>query len=322
MSSQRRNKLTEVRITSEAVYACLTHALSLEREEIMGVLFGYVDKHTHDNGATAYVTGSKVLHRVDKRPDRVEISPESLLQAAAAAEELSITSGVATRIVGWYHSHPKITMLPSHVDLRSQGEYQYMDPTWVGLIVAVYGLDSAMSKKNRIRIHCFQSSHESDPHPLQDPYAGQHDRTGCWTRVEVPVFVVPRTEVRGKGQCLVSGVALCSALLQEERGAFESASASASPDQLPHVISVTTRARQDIVSTLLRPHVRDAENMIGVATKLRNVSLDDEIAAVESVLADVKKRVEEKKKQRQQAKSKKGEMCIGVITRESWRRSC
>lgn len=28
--------------------------------------------------------------------------------------------GVQTRVVGWYHSHPKITVQPSHVDLRTQ----------------------------------------------------------------------------------------------------------------------------------------------------------------------------------------------------------
>lgn len=28
---------------------------------------------------------------------------------------MSSTSGRRTRVIGWYHSHPKITVLPSHV---------------------------------------------------------------------------------------------------------------------------------------------------------------------------------------------------------------
>lgn len=64
--------------------------------------------------------------------------------------------GAATRIVGWYHSHPRITVLPSHVDTRTQCQYQMMvraafvcwllpfsavlaqDNCFVGLIFACY----------------------------------------------------------------------------------------------------------------------------------------------------------------------------------------
>lgn len=52
--------------------------------------------------------------------DRVESSPEQMARCTAHAERLSRESGTRTRVVGWYHSHPHITVLPSHVDVRTQ----------------------------------------------------------------------------------------------------------------------------------------------------------------------------------------------------------
>ena len=43
-----------------------------------------------------------------------------MARSSAHAERLSRETGVPTRIVGWYHSHPHITVLPSHVDLQTQ----------------------------------------------------------------------------------------------------------------------------------------------------------------------------------------------------------
>ena len=42
------------------------------------------------------------------------------------------------RVVGWYHSHPHITVFPSDVDLRTQNQYEQVDATWIGLIFGVY----------------------------------------------------------------------------------------------------------------------------------------------------------------------------------------
>ncbi|GFH22308.1 MPN domain-containing protein, partial [Haematococcus lacustris] len=54
--------------------------------------------------------------RTDRRKDRVESSPEQMARCSAHAERLSRETGVRCRVVGWYHSHPHITVLPSHVD--------------------------------------------------------------------------------------------------------------------------------------------------------------------------------------------------------------
>jgi BRCA1/BRCA2-containing complex subunit 3 len=52
--------------------------------------------------------------------DRVETSPEQMAACTALAESLSSSTGLFTRVVGWYHSHPHITVLPSHVDVSTQ----------------------------------------------------------------------------------------------------------------------------------------------------------------------------------------------------------
>jgi BRCA1/BRCA2-containing complex subunit 3 len=52
--------------------------------------------------------------------DRVETSPEQMAACSALAEHVSSSTGLPTRVVGWYHSHPHITVLPSHVDVNTQ----------------------------------------------------------------------------------------------------------------------------------------------------------------------------------------------------------
>ena len=37
-----------------------------------------------------------------------------------------------------YHSHPHITVLPSHVDVRTQAMYQKLDEGFVGIIVSAF----------------------------------------------------------------------------------------------------------------------------------------------------------------------------------------
>lgn len=45
----------------------------------------------------------------------MEISPEQLSTASAYAEELTKRLNCPMNILGWYHSHPHITVWPSHV---------------------------------------------------------------------------------------------------------------------------------------------------------------------------------------------------------------
>lgn len=71
-----------------------------------------------DEKKEAHISAPVMLRRSDKRKDRVEISPEQLSGAAEFAERLAEELQRPMRVIGWYHSHPHITVWPSHV-----GEY-------------------------------------------------------------------------------------------------------------------------------------------------------------------------------------------------------
>ena len=68
----------------------------------------------------------------------MEAGPEQLSRCAAAAEQFTSQGGVRTRVIGWYHSHPHITVLPSHVDIKTQATYQMLDDGFVGLIFSTF----------------------------------------------------------------------------------------------------------------------------------------------------------------------------------------
>lgn len=68
-----------------------------------------------DEEGFSHISACKILHRSDKQPDRVEISAEQLCEAAMFAEMLQQRLGRNMRVLGWYHSHPHITVWPSHV---------------------------------------------------------------------------------------------------------------------------------------------------------------------------------------------------------------
>lgn len=59
-----------------------------------------------------------------------------------AASEYAESLPGSRRVLGWYHSHPHVTVHPSHVDLATQANYQLMDEDFVGLIFSVFNIDS------------------------------------------------------------------------------------------------------------------------------------------------------------------------------------
>lgn len=137
---------------SDAHAVCIQHALSSETAEIMGLLVGLVDEENN----ISYIHHSLILHRSDIKPDRVEISPEQLCSAGMDVEEIACAEKKPLKVLGWYHSHPHITVWPSHVDLRTQATYQeYMDPRFIGIIFSVY--NGEKENLNRIQVTCFQT---------------------------------------------------------------------------------------------------------------------------------------------------------------------
>ena len=127
-----------IRISSSAYRICLSHALTTEKEEIMGIYLGNVIES--DNQQIIEIYSSVSLSRICKEKDRVELDEEQLLKAREYADELSEKHNLSIKIVGWYHSHPKITVPPSHVDLNTQFSQQNYGP-FVGLIFSVFNLE-------------------------------------------------------------------------------------------------------------------------------------------------------------------------------------
>jgi len=137
-------------ISSDVLQVCWTHAYTNQNEEVMGLLIG----STEDNTVT--ILSLYVTKRSTRERFRVEIDPLELSKALDFAASLQAANGEKLRLVGWYHSHPKLAVLPSQVDLRTQASYQLMDPRFVGLIFSVYNMDTK-SVCDKRQVTAFQS---------------------------------------------------------------------------------------------------------------------------------------------------------------------
>ncbi|KAM0897515.1 hypothetical protein ACQ4PT_022523 [Festuca glaucescens] len=152
--------LKEVRMGEEVWLTCLSHALTTETEEVMGLLLGDVESSSR-GGSTALIWGASPQMRCERKKDRVEVNPELLAAASAQAEVMTATIGRTTRVIGWYHSHPHITVLPSHIDVRTQAMFQLLDPGFVGLIFSCFSEDA--QKIGKIQVIAFQSLGGTQP---------------------------------------------------------------------------------------------------------------------------------------------------------------
>ena len=86
----------------------------------------------------------------------MEISPEQLSTALTEVERLAKLTSGTLRVVGWYHSHPHITVRPSHVDVHTQAMYQIMEQGFVGLVFSCF-LQDKNTKIGQVLYTCFQS---------------------------------------------------------------------------------------------------------------------------------------------------------------------
>ncbi|NWH62200.1 BRCC3 deubiquitinase, partial [Geococcyx californianus] len=248
-----------VHLEADAFLVCLNHALSTEKEEVMGLCIGEVPGGVApavglgsvasgrrglggfwtsvDTSRIVHIHSVIILRRSDKRKDRVEISPEQLSAASTEAEiSFSGDSSEPTRrpmrVVGWYHSHPHITVWPSHVDVRTQAMYQMMDQGFVGLIFSCFIEDKNTKVGNLKTVTNPPCTHEKlHPQGTAETFGCslQEGLNSAWSsqskagmvvyeRIEIPIHVVPH-ETIGK-VCLESAVELPKILCQEEQDAY------------------------------------------------------------------------------------------------------
>ncbi|KAF7697402.1 hypothetical protein HF521_005820 [Silurus meridionalis] len=163
-----------VHLESDAFLVCMNHALSTEKEEVMGLCIGEVDTN-------------RIVH----------------IHSVIILRRQAEMTGRPVRVVGWYHSHPHITVWPSHVDVRTQAMYQMMDQGFVGLIFSCF-IEDKNTKTGRVLYTCFQSV--------------QAQKGSEYERIEIPIHVVPH-EAIGK-VCLESAVELPRILCQEEQDTY------------------------------------------------------------------------------------------------------
>ncbi|CAN1278664.1 Lys-63-specific deubiquitinase BRCC36 [Linum perenne] len=268
--------LTSVKMSEDVWLTCLTHALSTETEEIMGLLLGdilliavsYQQWQYSKNGrVNALIWGASPQSRSDRRKDRVETNPEQLAAASAQAEiSLVLTlivlpdhvlmtakTGRTTRVIGWYHSHPHITVFPSHVDVRTQAMYQLLDPGFIGLIFSCFSEDTNKGTRRPLelgdffanadasytgggsnRLNCPTNNLENavidiDPMDMSDGmqeamHRSNLDMSGAeYVRKEITLQVLPTLLLLNIDSPLVSLTDLQRVLFEEERGAYNQA---------------------------------------------------------------------------------------------------
>lgn len=139
--------VSHIKITSQCARALVSHALTTENEEVLGLLLGYyIEKDKDGLGGSVIICSTHILRRHDKRPDRVEVTTSDLSLASQYAESVGLD------VVGWYHSHPHITLHPSHVDLKTQHLYQYLNERFIGIIISCFN-----KSKNEIGMLAFQT---------------------------------------------------------------------------------------------------------------------------------------------------------------------
>lgn len=237
--------LQAVHLASDVYLVCLTHALSTEKEEIMGLLIGDIDEKR-----VCHVLAVIVLQRSDKQVDRVEISPEQLSAASSQAENLAHQLQRPMRVVGWYHSHPHITVWPSHVDVQTQAMYQMLDEGFVGLIYSVFN-EKKQTRENRIQLTCFQSINQSP-----------EGEAPQYMRLEVPLHIVPKEHI--SRPCLDSLVDLPRIISEEEEEAYTKTTQIPNLDLVAKIQngSVYSKALCHFMDVLTGPMMQSLENRL------------------------------------------------------------
>ncbi|XP_033211452.1 lys-63-specific deubiquitinase BRCC36-like [Belonocnema kinseyi] len=184
----RRERLEKVELQADVYMTCIQHAFSTENYEVMGMLIGTCQD------SVAKISSLMIMRRSDKKKDRVEISSEQLFHAATKTERMAKESGLPLRVLGWYHSHPHITVCPSHVDVRTQAMYQQMDPTFVGLIFSVFS-EEKDTKIQEVQLTCFQSfNQEAREIPLEIVYTPKISKSCLQAMTDLPKILVQEEE--------------------------------------------------------------------------------------------------------------------------------
>ncbi|KAI8903531.1 BRCA1/BRCA2-containing complex, subunit 3-like protein [Gorgonomyces haynaldii] len=133
----------KVQLQAQVHILLSSYVYSTDAEEVAMLLCGRFDRET------AIVETCLFMTRKDKTTDRVEISSEQLSEALMEAESMGL------KVIGWCHSHPKLTPIPSHIDVGTQLTFQTMEPMFFGLIYSCF--TEKEPNVQRLQVIAFQS---------------------------------------------------------------------------------------------------------------------------------------------------------------------
>ncbi|KAM7540504.1 hypothetical protein Aperf_G00000023353 [Anoplocephala perfoliata] len=164
--------MDEIKLSPSAYQTIITHALTHEKEEIIGLLFA------EECGKHIQIFAAKPCPRITHLPDRVEMSDQELADGIQEAEKLKEILGRNIKVLGWYHSHPHTTVHPSDHDIAAQKNYETLNPRFFGIIVSVFsdgkGTVINNEKHQTTRITSFRSDGEGSTKLTIEPIQNEN----------------------------------------------------------------------------------------------------------------------------------------------------
>ncbi|KAL9254210.1 Lys-63-specific deubiquitinase BRCC36-like-like protein [Drosera capensis] len=311
--------LSAVKMTEEVWWTCLTHSLSTETEEIMGLLLGDI-QYSKSGNHKALIWGAAPQTRSDRRKDRVETNPEQVGRIQVIA--FQSLDGKQS-----YASIPVSVSPPSHkgtiVDVASspsddaslrfgsvKSDRTELDMGDARTVVQVGkqsdlgGLfahaDASYQGIEKSGTNSNLENHSDDMVDLDpmDLSAGMQeamhrsnlDISGAeYTRKEIPLQVVPSSALLKLDSPLASYTDLQNMLFDEEKAAYEQAILQSSRDGKVHPItflhhtSTYQASLCKLMEYCLTPAIDMLENRLR-QNKLRLALLDEEAKVLESEL--------------------------------------
>ncbi|XP_076290615.1 lys-63-specific deubiquitinase BRCC36 isoform X3 [Lasioglossum baleicum] len=267
--------LKRVELHTDVYMVCLQHALSTESFEVMGLLMGNIVS------GVAQIVAVIILRRLDKKKDRVEISSVQLIEAANQAERLTEELQRTVRVLGWYHSHPHITVCPSHVDIATQTTYQTMDANFVGLIFSVFS-ESKESKVVFVIMISFNRCADNNTFLQEQEISLTCFQSHHGVARQIPLEIV-HTPILDK--CLKTMTELPKILVQEEEEMAGECTDNQDILASIHNNAVRTRTLIHITDTITKPLILTFQKRIAL-NKLRVAHLQRQLQELQKVSTD------------------------------------
>jgi proteasome lid subunit RPN8/RPN11 len=161
-------------LTQHAYLNCTGHAASDLEHEVGGVLIGQVCREEQDGRLYIIVEDSIPAQHTQFSPTRLTFTQDSLVQLNNELEECF----PGKRMVGWYHTHPRLDVFMSAYDLWLHTHF-FREPWQVALVMepcSVRGGFFCLPEEGQIDSHRYVGFYE-----LADV---SHETVVEWTNLE------------------------------------------------------------------------------------------------------------------------------------------